>query len=116
MTIATKFELRKLTLPNGVCPFDEWFKALERDDQYMVENRLLRLRLGSFGEVNTVGDAVWELKFRKGRALRIYYGQIGKEIVLLISGGDKRTQKKDIKRAKELFANYKSGELKNAKH
>jgi putative addiction module killer protein len=56
------------------------------------------------------------LKFRKGAAFRVYYGQIGKEIILLIVGGDKRTQSKDIRKAKELFSRYKREDLKDEKH
>lgn len=81
----------------------------------MVDNRLTRVRLGNFGDVNEVGQGVWELKFHKGRALRVYYAQVGRTVLLLISGGDKRSQKKDIQRARKLFAAYKLGELKDAK-
>ena len=115
MPIASKYEIRKLLLLNGSCPFDKWYDELEEEDQYMVEARLLRVRLGSFGEINSVGDGVWELKFRKGRALRLYYGQVGKQVVLLLMGGDKRTQTRDVKKARTLFASYRSGELKDAK-
>ena len=112
----SKYEIRKLLLNNRVCPFDEWFSSLEAEDQYIVDSRLLRVRLGSFGEINNVSEGVWELKFRKGAACRIYYGQIGREIVLLIVGGDKRTQKRDIVKARELFSEYKRGGLKDEKH
>ena len=116
MGIPKNFELRKLLLANGICPFDEWFSSQSAEDQYMVDSRLLRVRLGSFGEINNVGEGVWELKFRKGAAFRVYYGQVGKEVILLIVGGDKRTQTKDIKKAKELFTQYKREGLKDEKH
>ena len=98
-----------------MCPFDEWFGSLDASDQQMVDTRLLRVRLGVFGEINTVGKGVWELKFRKGAAFRTYYGQIGREIILLIVGGDEGTQKRDINKALELFTQYKSGGLKDEK-
>ena len=116
MAASKNFEIRKLLLANGICPFDEWFSSQSAKDQYMVDNRLIRVRLGLFGEINSVGEGVWELKFRKGAAFRVYYGQIGKEVILLIVGGDKRTQTKDIKKAKELFVQYKSEVLNNEKH
>ena len=100
---------------DGRRPFEEWFDKLEATDQFSVDNRLTRVKLGNFGDINEVGQGVWELKFHKGRALRIYYAQIGREIILLIAGGDKRSQKKDIKKARELFSVYKSGGLKDAK-
>ncbi len=113
MSITRKVEIKKLVIGGSVCPFDEWFETLEVEDQYMVQTRLARVELGSFGEINSVGDGVFELKFRKGRAIRVYYGQIGKVIVLLITGGDKRTQKRDIKKARELFKTYQSGAQKD---
>ena len=73
----------------------------------MVDDRLFRIRQGSFGEINTIGAGIREIKFRKGRAIRIYYGQIGKQLLLLISGGDKSTQVQDIKRAKKLFRSFR---------
>jgi putative addiction module killer protein len=104
-----KYLLKKLVLENDVCPFDEWFNTLTEIDQLLVINRLARVRQGSYSEINALGEGVWELKFRKGRALRIYYGQIGIVIILLLVGGDKRTQKRDIKKAIELFVNFKQG-------
>ena len=94
MTIDEKYKIRKLLIGQGVCPFDEWFKLLSNEYKYIVETRLLRLRLGSFGEINNVGGGVWELKFRKGSAHRIYYSLIGKQIILLIVGGDKNLSQK----------------------
>ena len=109
MPIVEKYTLKKLVLDGGDCPFDEWFGALTEDDQIMVDDRLARIRQGSFGEINNVGGGVWELKFRKGRAIRIYYGQIGKQMLLLIFGGDKRAQKREITKAKALFQLFKKG-------
>ena len=99
--------IKKLILAGGVCPFDQWFESLGGDDQAMVDTRLARVRLGAFGERRFVGAGVWELKFRKGRALRLYYGLCGKTAVLLIVGGDKRTQARDIEKARELFRSFK---------
>jgi len=104
-----------LELPDGRRPIEEWFDELETSDQFMVDNRLTRIKLGNFGDINEVGRGVWELKFHKGRALRIYYAQVGREVILLIAGGDKRTKKRNIKKARELFSAYKSGGLKDAK-
>lgn len=80
----------------------------------MVENRLLRVRLGSFGEINSVGGGVWEFKFRRGRGLRVYYTLESARVVLLLLGGDKRTQRRDIGKAQELLRSYK--EEDHAKH
>jgi putative addiction module killer protein len=109
MGLAFGFEIKKLVLATGKCPFDAWFKALGEDDQVMVDGRLARVRQGSLGEMRSLGDAISEFKFRKGRALRIYYAQVGRRVILLIGGGDKKTQKRDIAWAKMLFREYKKG-------
>ncbi len=109
MPIAQLYEIKKLVLNGGLCPFDEWFDTITEDDQVMVDDRLTRVRQGSLGEINTVGRGVFELKFRKGRAVRIYYGQIGKQVLLLIVGGDKATQRRDIRKAIELFQLVREG-------
>jgi putative addiction module killer protein len=111
MAIAVQYELRKLTLFDGTCPFDWWFESLPVTEQYMVINRLSRVRLGAFGEISCVGGGVWELKFRKGPGFRVYYAQAGKQVLLLISGGDKRTQNKDIEHAKKFYRDFAAREL-----
>lgn len=109
MMIVSSYTIKKLEVGPGICPFDKWFDVLSEEDQLMVDDRLARVRMGNFGDINFVGQGVWELKFYKGRALRIYYGNIGAAVILLICGGDKRTQKRDIKKAQELFQAYKRG-------
>ena len=111
--IAQAYIIKKLCLSQGICPFNEWFDTLTQDDQIMVDDRLARVRQGSFGEINALGYGVSELKFRRGRALRVYYGQIGKQVILLIVGGDKSTQKRDIAKAIELFRLVKEGGIQH---
>ncbi len=113
MPIAEKYLVTKLVIDGGKCPFDEWFDELPEDYQIMVDDRLAGVRQGSFGEINHIGDGVWELKFRKGRAIRIYYGRIGKQVLLLVVGGDKRTQKRDVAKAKALFELFQKGTAKD---
>lgn len=64
MPIAIKYEPRKLLLLDGSCPFDDWFGRLEVEDQYMVDNRLIRVRLGSFG-----GERTQKKDIKKAKAL-----------------------------------------------
>ncbi len=107
------FELTHLYLENGNCPYEVWFDGLDKTDRQIVVSRLIRVRRGSFGKINPVGGGVWELKFRKGPGFRIYYALIGKQVILLIAGGDKGTQSRDIHYAKELFNLYKKGRREN---
>ena len=99
-------QLQKYELPSGGCPFDDWFNDLTRQDQALVDIRLDRVSLGNFGDINSLGDGVFELKFRTGSGFRIYYGRSGKQLVLLLSAGNKRTQRKDITIAKSYWRNF----------
>lgn len=66
--------------------------------------------LGNLGDYRSVGDGVFELRIKYGSGYRIYFGQIGLTIVLLLCGGDKSTQEKDIRLAKEYWGNYENDE------
>ena len=70
----------------------------------MVAARIKRLELGLMGDVQPVGDCVSELRIHLGAGWRFYFTQRGTEIIVLLVGGSKRTQKKDVKRTKALAA------------
>ena len=100
-------EIRKLELENGRVPFDDWFESL-RDLrlQAAVDSRLARVRVGNLGDHKRVGAGVSELRVNAGPGLRIYYGEHGKQVVILLGGGDKATQTRDIHRAKQLWQQW----------
>ena len=96
-----------LELDNGRVPFEEWLESLrDKALQRAVDARLARVADGNFGDHKSVGNGVYELRIPKGPGIRIYYGLKGEEIVVVIGGGDKSTQQKDITRAKELWRKY----------
>ncbi len=94
---------------DGRCPFDEWIDSL--DDQKgkaQIDARIARLRLGSLGKWNDVGEGVIELIFKNvGPGYRVYCGQDGPDLVILLGGGIKRGQQPDIDRVKECWQDYK---------
>ncbi|VEN72720.1 Addiction module killer protein [Candidatus Desulfarcum epimagneticum] len=90
---------------NGKEPFVEWINSLPVKDRARIFARLDRVETGNTGDHKSLGDGVWELRFYFGPGYRIYYGEIGAAIVLLLSGGDKSSQKRDVKRAKILWEN-----------
>ena len=100
-------EIKKLQLQGGIVPFDEWFDSL-RDlrMQAAVDARLARVRAGNFGDHKSVGDGVFELRIAFGPGLRVYYGMRGQNIVVLVAGGDKGSQSRDIRRARQLWQQF----------
>ncbi len=100
-------EIRKLELENGHVPFDDWFESL-RDVrmQAAVDARLARVRAGNFGDHKGVGAGVFETRISVGPGLRVYYGEYGAQLVILLGGGDKASQTRDISRAKQLWQQW----------
>lgn len=96
-------EIELYALPSGKEPYTEWELSQNKDVQAIISARLARLRGGNFGNRKPIGDGVFELKIYYGPGYRVYYGMRGKKIVILLCGGDKSSQKKDIKKAKEYW-------------
>jgi len=69
-----------------------------------IDIRIRRVALGNFGDFKSVGSGVSELKIDYGPGYRIYFTLVGKEVIVLLAGGDKSTQQNDIRKAKELAA------------
>jgi len=83
--------------------FDDWFVGLrDRMAQKRIQARIRRAELGNFGDCEPVGEGVSEMRIHYGPGYRVYFVQRGMEIVILLAGGDKSTQNKDIKTALNL--------------
>jgi putative addiction module killer protein len=83
--------------------FTTWLGDLsEKTVRGVVLARLKRLEHGLMGDVEPVGDGVCELRIHLGAGWRVYFTQRGSQLIVLLAGGSKRTQKTDIKRAKRL--------------
>lgn len=100
-------EIKKLKLQNGLVPFDGWFDPLrDRRMQVAVDARLARVRAGNFGDAKSVGRGVFELRIDLGPGLRVYYGLHGQQVVVLLGGGDKSSQPRDIRRVQLLWQQF----------
>ena len=86
--------------------YSRWFTALrDRKARARIQTRLDRLQLGLLGDVKPVGEGVLELRIDYGPGYRVYFVHRGQELVILLAGGDKSTQEKDIKIALDLARN-----------
>ena len=93
---------------NGQKPFIQWLESIQDlGTQGRIDRRLERLANGNFGDCRSIGDGVFELRIHFGPGYRIYFGELDDTIVLLLCGGDKSSQERDIRRAKTYWLQYK---------
>lgn len=105
---ATPRDLQVYVTDDGRAPFSEWLASLyDRKARAKIRVRLDRVGLGNFGDCHGVGDGVQELRIDYGPGYRVYFGQIGSTIVLLLCGGDKTTQTTDIEQARRYWGEYR---------
>lgn len=83
--------------------FDKWLKRLkDAKAAVAITRRIMRASQGNFGVIRSVGGGVFEMKIDLGPGYRVYYVTVGKMIVVLLCGGEKSSQHKDIGKAQEL--------------
>jgi putative addiction module killer protein len=100
-------ELRRYRAPEGKEVFTEWLRRLRNvQAKAAIINRLGRMEHGNFGDRKFVKDGVWEARINMGPGYRLYYGIAGKELVVLLCGGDKPTQNADISRACDYWKEW----------
>ena len=94
-------EIRKSSVYNN------WFMSL-RDSRarHRILTRIRRLAIGNPGNVKPAGDGISEMRIDYGPGYRLYYKDTGKEIIILLCGGDKRTQQADIAEARRIARTY----------
>lgn len=91
----------------GKSPFGEWFSSMDALAAAKVTTALLRIEAGNFSNVKGVGSGVYEYRIHFGPGYRIYFGKDGDRLVILLGGGSKKRQQRDIAEAIALWAEYK---------
>jgi len=101
-------ELKTYETADGREPFWEWLNSLkDKRGRGRILKRLDKVKLGNLGDCEPVDDGVFELKEHHGPGYRIYFGEDGVNIVILLCGGDKDSQQDDIQRAKVYWDDYR---------
>ena len=95
--------------PRGKEPFSEWYDDLDKQARLIIRNRLDRIEIGNFGDAKVIkgGEGIWELRIDHGPGYRLYFGKQGSMIIILLTGGDKKSQSKDIERAIKYWIEWK---------
>src|SRR3990172_5569554 len=101
------FEVRYYVTAAGKVVFREWFDGLrDRQAQARIRMRLARVERGLLGDVEPCGEGVSELRIDWGPGYRVYFGRVGRQVVLLLAGGGKRTQNAHNKQTKGQWHDY----------
>lgn len=104
--IGIKYEIKIYSELNGREPFTQWLESLENTQRYRVKARLTRLAVGNFGDYKHIENGIYELRFITKSGFRIYYCLENNKIIILLNGGNKNSQQRDISKAKEYFTDY----------
>jgi putative addiction module killer protein len=96
----------------GKAPFEQWFDKLDTTAALKVRTALARIETGNLGDVKPVGHGVSERRITFGPGYRVYFGQDGDKLVILLCGGTKKRQSKDIEQAKAFWGDYKNRKQK----
>ena len=101
-------KIRLYQTSTGKSPYEFWVEGLKDvKARHIIRAKVDRLTYGLTGKCEPVGQGVFELKIYYGPGYRVYFGQDGQTIVILLSGGDKSTQSQDIEKAKFYWQDYK---------
>jgi putative addiction module killer protein len=100
-------ELRYFSRANGDCPFEDWFINLNAQAAAKVTIALARMEQGNLSNSKSVGEGVFEFRIDWGPGYRVYFGRQRDVLILLLTGGTKKRQQRDIELAKALWAEFK---------
>ena len=101
--------IREYLTPDGRSPFRDWLQTLDLLVRARVQARILRFEMGNLGDHKALDDGVWEARLAFGPGYRIYFGKDGRSIIVLLLGGDKASQSRDIRRSRRFWKDYLKG-------
>lgn len=108
--MSRKWEILEYLNPAGKSTFQYWLSHLKDvTGRAIIRKKINQLRLGYSLDTQSLGDDLFEVRIFFSPGYRIYFGQINKKTIILLWGGDKGSQKRDIEKAKQYWKLYKGG-------
>lgn len=105
----TRYIIRAYKTPTGRIPLEDWLRSLKSPVvEQRIRRRFQKLAIGDFGDTKVVAKGIKELRFHFGAGYRVYYAQVEEITVLLLCGGDKSKQSKDIAKAQEYAKEFRA--------
>ena len=102
-------EVRYYVGSDGRSPFAGWFGDLNSVARAKVTTAIARIEQGNLSKIKSVGEGVLEYKIDFGPGYRVYFGRDGEMLIILLTGGTKKRQQRDIEAAKTYWREYKQG-------
>jgi len=99
--------IRYYVAASGRQPFAEWYADLQETARAKVTRAIVRLEQGNFSNIKSVGEGVFEYRIDFGPGYRVYFGQDGQTLVILLTAGTKKRQQRDIDAAHAYWQDYK---------
>ena len=100
-------DIQEYITSQGRSPFNKWFSRLDQTAASKVAHATYLMRQGHLSNVKSVGKGVFEFRIHYGPGYRIYFGKDGDKIIILLGGGDKSSQRRDIELAHKRWNGYK---------
>jgi putative addiction module killer protein len=100
------FIIKEFVDQDGSSPFRVWIDNLDAQIKARIQARIFRFESGNLGDFKSVGEGIFEARFNFGPGYRLYFGRQGSRILLLLLGGDKSKQRRDIKSAQFFWKQY----------
>ena len=107
VTISWMADIREYVDDHGRSPFGRWFDALDSGAAARVRTALARMEAGNLSNVRGVGSGVLEYRINVGPGYRVYFGRDGETLIVLLGGGTKVRQQKNIEEARQLWREYR---------
>lgn len=105
---ALEREIEYYETVDGKSPFRDWLLSLrDQKGRHKIRARIDRVSLGNFGHCEPVGEGVMELKIDFGPGYRVYFGQVGNKLIILLNGGDKKSQQRNIHTAHAYWVDFR---------
>src|SRR4051794_6276774 len=98
--------VREYVTADGKSPFRQWLTSLTTAVRARIQARVLRFELGNLGDHKSVGEGVYEARVMFGPGYRIYFSKEGDTVIVLLGGGTKGSQAKDIARAQGFWRDH----------
>jgi putative addiction module killer protein len=110
MLVLLVIDVREYIDVGSHSPYGQWFVSLNPQSRAKVAIALTRIEQGNLSNIKTVGGGVLEYRIDFGPGYRIYLGRDGNRLIVLLGGGTKKRQQRDIEKAKALWRQYKHSE------